>query len=254
MTGAVTSVIDSARPRHMRLGDLLPDVAGIPPGLVISGLVQDSREIRPGDAFVAIGGFGTHGLKFVEQARAARASAILYEPPASNDIPAPADAIAVPRLRARMGGMADRFHGRPSAAILGYHVAGKTGTSRKFSGTGGYSKQYVALFAGVVPVENPRFSMVVVIDEPDASAGFGYGGGAVAAPVFKSVMEGTLRLMDVPPDDIETWLAAQAEARSKRIRANGGNPARNAPVLPEVAAVPVHSHGLPAPVPIGGAP
>ncbi|HUH90800.1 MAG TPA: penicillin-binding transpeptidase domain-containing protein, partial [Lysobacter sp.] len=140
------------------------------------------------------------------------------------------------------------------AAILGYHVAGKTGTSRKFSSTGGYSKQYVALFAGVVPVENPRFSMVVVIDEPDASAGFGYGGGAVAAPVFKNVMEGTLRLMDVPPDDIETWLAAQAEARSKRIRANGGNPARNAPVLPEVAAVPVRSHGLPAPVPIGGAP
>jgi cell division protein FtsI (penicillin-binding protein 3) len=60
--------------------------------------------------------------------------------------------------------------------------------------------------------------------------------------------------MDVPPDDIETWLAAQAEARSKRIRANGGSPARNVPVLPEVAAVPVRSHGLPAPVPIGGAP
>ncbi len=140
------------------------------------------------------------------------------------------------------------------AAILGYHVAGKTGTSRKFSSTGGYSKQYVALFAGVVPVDNPRFSMVVVIDEPDASAGFGYGGGAVAAPVFKSVMEGTLRLMDVPPDDIDTWLAAQAAARSKRIRANGGTPAQNAPVLPEIAAAAVRPHGLPAPVEIGGSP
>lgn len=106
-------------------------------------------------------------------------------------------------------------------AILGYHVAGKTGTSRKFASTGGYSRDYVALFAGVVPVENPRFAMVVLIDEPDASKGHGYGGGATAAPVFKSVMDGALRLMDVPPDDIETWIAAQAKK-------NGDT----APVLP----------------------
>src|SRR5690606_28616465 len=51
------------------------------------------------------------------------------------------------------------------AAIPGYHVAGKTGTARKASG-GGYSRRYVSFFAGVVPVENPRFSMVVVIDDP----------------------------------------------------------------------------------------
>ena len=111
-------------------------------------------------------------------------------------------------------------------AVLGYHVAGKTGTSRKFSSSGGYSRDYVALFAGIVPVENPRFAMVVLIDEPDASKGHGYGGGATAAPVFKSVMEGALRLMDVPPDDIETWIAAQSKARGK-----DGNP----PVLPLAA-------------------
>lgn len=111
-------------------------------------------------------------------------------------------------------------------AVLGYHVAGKTGTSRKFSSSGGYSRDYVALFAGIVPVENPRFAMVVLIDEPDASKGHGYGGGATAAPVFKSVMEGALRLMDVPPDDIETWIAAQSRARGK-----DGNP----PVLPLAA-------------------
>lgn len=144
------------------------------------------------------------------------------------------------------------------AAILGYHVAGKTGTARKYSSSGGYSKHYLALFAGVVPVEHPRFAMAVVIDDPDASAGYGYGGGAVAAPVFKNVMEGTLRLMDVQPDDIETWLTAQADARAKRIRANGGKPVRDVPVLPQAvqAASPsaAPSHGLPAPVSIGGAP
>ncbi|WP_407354097.1 peptidoglycan D,D-transpeptidase FtsI family protein [Luteimonas sp. R10] len=113
------------------------------------------------------------------------------------------------------------------AAILGYHVAGKTGTARKASG-GGYARRYVAFFAGLVPAENPRFSMVVVIDDPDTSGGGStYGGGWVAAPVFKSVMEGALRLMDVPPDDIETWLAAQAgEKLGMGNRASGLDEAR----------------------------
>ena len=103
------------------------------------------------------------------------------------------------------------------AAILGYHVAGKTGTARKASG-GGYARRYVAFFAGVVPVENPRFSMAVVINDPDPSRGT-YGGGYVSAPVFARVMEGTLRLMDVPPDDIETLLAVQAAEEARRARA-----------------------------------
>lgn len=98
------------------------------------------------------------------------------------------------------------------AAILGYHVAGKSGTARKASG-GGYSRRYVSFFAGVVPVENPRFSMVVVVNDPEPERG--YYGGAVSAPVFHHVMEGALRLMDVPPDDIETWLAAQAAGEAK---------------------------------------
>ncbi len=110
------------------------------------------------------------------------------------------------------------------AAILGYHVAGKTGTARKASG-GGYARRYLAFFAGLVPVENPRFSMAVVIDDPDPSRGGStYGGGMVAAPVFQRVMDGALRLMDVPPDDIETWLAAQAEAEAKAARAAGKAP------------------------------
>jgi cell division protein FtsI (penicillin-binding protein 3) len=92
------------------------------------------------------------------------------------------------------------------AAILGYHVAGKTGTARK-ANKGGYSKRYVAFFAGLVPVDNPRFSMTVVLDDPDPARG--YYGGIVSAPVFKNVMEGALRLMDVPPDDIDTWIVAQ---------------------------------------------
>jgi cell division protein FtsI (penicillin-binding protein 3) len=102
-----------------------------------------------------------------------------------------------------------------AAAILGYHVAGKTGTARK-AGSGGYSNRYISFFAGVVPVDNPRFSMVVVISEPDTSKGWQFGGGGfVSAPVFRNVMEGALRRMDVPPDDIDAWLAAQAKDEAK---------------------------------------
>ncbi len=104
------------------------------------------------------------------------------------------------------------------AAILGYHVAGKTGTARILI-NGVYSRRYNAFFAGLVPVDNPRFAMAVVLKDPDPSTG--YTGGLVSAPVFKNVMEGALRLMDVPPDDIDTWLAAQAAADAKRSRQAG---------------------------------
>ena len=47
--------------RAMALATLLPDVAGIPDGLVVTGLTLDSRDVRPGDAFVAIGGGKSRG-------------------------------------------------------------------------------------------------------------------------------------------------------------------------------------------------
>ncbi|HVI25881.1 MAG TPA: UDP-N-acetylmuramoyl-L-alanyl-D-glutamate--2,6-diaminopimelate ligase [Xanthomonadaceae bacterium] len=114
----------------MRLAELLPDVPGIPAGLAIDGLVMDSRAVAPGYGFVAIAGFGTHGLAFAQQARAAGAAAILFEPPAPEEYPAPADAIPVPGLRARLGDMGDRFHGQPSRAMT---VVGVTGTNGKTS-------------------------------------------------------------------------------------------------------------------------
>ncbi|MCA1714090.1 MAG: UDP-N-acetylmuramoyl-L-alanyl-D-glutamate--2,6-diaminopimelate ligase [Gammaproteobacteria bacterium] len=114
----------------MLLRELLPDVAGISPELVVTGLTQDSRALQSGDVFVAIAGFGAHGLNFVDQAKAAGAVAIVFEPPAPDSLPAPDDAIAVPNLRARLGELADRFHGRPSRAMT---MVGVTGTNGKTS-------------------------------------------------------------------------------------------------------------------------
>ena len=103
-----------------------------------------------------------------------------------------------------VGGTAQR------AAITGYRVAGKTGTARQASG-GGYAKRYVSVFAGVVPLDHPKFAMVVIINNP---RGRDYYGGLVSAPVFHNVMDGALRLMDVPPDHIEQWYAAEPAAAS----------------------------------------
>jgi cell division protein FtsI (penicillin-binding protein 3) len=98
------------------------------------------------------------------------------------------------------------------AAIIGYRVAGKTGTARTASG-GGYSRHYVSVFAGVVPMDHPKFAMVVVINNP---SGKSYYGGLVSAPVFHNVMDGALRLMDVPPDHIEQWTAGTPAAALTR--------------------------------------
>ena len=84
------------------------------------------------------------------------------------------------------------------ARVRGYRVGGKTGTVRK-SGIGGYTEdRYVALFAGVAPMSNPRVVVVVVVDEP---SGEHYYGGKVAAPVFSEIAGGTLRMLGAAPDD-----------------------------------------------------
>jgi cell division protein FtsI (penicillin-binding protein 3) len=87
------------------------------------------------------------------------------------------------------------------ARVMGYRVAGKTGTAWKASETGGYStNKYMAVFGGVVPASHPRLAAVVVIDEPSGGA---YYGGEVAAPVYSAVMSGALRLLAIPPDDLQ---------------------------------------------------
>lgn len=86
------------------------------------------------------------------------------------------------------------------AKVANYTVAGKTGTVHKFT-AGGYAEdRYLSLFAGMVPAEDPKLVMVVMIDEPRNGE---YFGGEVSAPVFSKVMAGAMRLLDVPPDSVE---------------------------------------------------
>ena len=84
----------------------------------------------------------------------------------------------------------------PKAQVIGYRVAGKTGTAHKLEG-GNYVNRYVSSFVGFAPVSNPRLLVAVMIDEPSAGA---YYGGEVAAPVFSNVMGAALRMQGVPTD------------------------------------------------------
>lgn len=94
------------------------------------------------------------------------------------------------------------------AAIDGYPVAGKTGTAQKSDPAhGGYAKdKYVSSFVGFAPANKPRLTIAVVLDEPMIA----HQGGAVAAPVFRRVMEASLRHLGVPAERAQNNAVALA--------------------------------------------
>ena len=92
------------------------------------------------------------------------------------------------------------------AKVMGYRVGGKTGTAHKV-GKGGYEDSaYSAIFSGIAPISDPRFVLVVVIDQPKGQE---YYGGEVAAPVFSRIMEKALRTLEVSPDQSQDYQIAE---------------------------------------------
>jgi len=84
-----------------------------------------------------------------------------------------------------------------AAAVEGFEVAGKTGTSQKLDqATGRYSgHKVVASFVGFVPAEQPRLAIVVVIDEPRILRW----GGSIAAPTFREIARESLQHLRISP-------------------------------------------------------
>ncbi|WP_127533505.1 penicillin-binding protein [Paenibacillus kobensis] len=101
-----------------------------------------------------------------------------------------------------------------NAYIEGYRVAGKTGTAQKWDNTANGGKgdwsddKFVVSFIGFAPVGNPKILVYVVIDEPNDKY---VGGGAAAAPVFKEIVQQSLRRMGIKPQ-----LTAAEEAANKK--------------------------------------
>jgi cell division protein FtsI (penicillin-binding protein 3) len=93
------------------------------------------------------------------------------------------------------------------ALAEGYLAAGKTGTTQKYDPVAkAYStKRHIASFVGFVPVESPRLSVVVVLDDPQVQEHYG---GQVAAPVFREVTRRALLAVGIPPARSDRFLTA----------------------------------------------
>lgn len=92
------------------------------------------------------------------------------------------------------------------AAIPGYRTAGKTGTAQMLE-NGAYSdRDYHASFCGFLPVENPRYVIIVTIQRP---VGRLHGGGDVAAPLFARIALQLARLYDLPTDLVQRDFIAE---------------------------------------------
>jgi len=117
------------------------------------------------------------------------------------DVPAEGTQVISPttaRAVRRMLEMAVQSGGTaPRAQVMGYRVAGKTGTAHKLEGGVYAPDKYISSFVGMAPASAPRLIVAVMIDEPSAGH---YYGGTVAAPLFSRVMGGALRFIGIAPD------------------------------------------------------
>jgi cell division protein FtsI/penicillin-binding protein 2 len=94
------------------------------------------------------------------------------------------------------------------AQIPGYTVAGKTGTTPKYDAKhDSYCDpykghcEYQTSFVGFAPASHPRFVALVMVDQPQSKNPYDIEGGTVAAPIFKSIAQGILQILQVKPDN-----------------------------------------------------
>jgi len=111
----------------MTLGELFGPAAGNLSGVQVEDLVLDSRQVRPGAAFLAVQGIQSHGLDHLDDALARGATVVVYEPSASHtEVAAPS--IAVPGLSAQLGALARQYFTAQAEPPI---LAGVTGTNGK---------------------------------------------------------------------------------------------------------------------------
>jgi len=126
----IVNVADHARVRNLRT--LFAGLtAAVLPDVEVTDLTIDSKQVRPGGAFIALQGLRSHGLHFATNAVKAGATAVLWEPSdriAAPEFPAHVIAMAIPQLSSMLGTLADRFFGEPSRAV---NVTAVTGTNGK---------------------------------------------------------------------------------------------------------------------------
>ena len=186
-----------------RFGFGVPTSTGFPGEA--SGLLRAAQSWRQVEQVTMAFGYGVSGTALqLARAYAALASGGLLRPVSflavsAGEQPAgeralPADVAA--EVNAMLEGVVGPGGTATKAAIAGYRVAGKTGTTHIAAGGSYDRRRYLATFAGFAPVSHPRLVLLVSLRDPQGA----YYGGEVAAPVFQSVMAGALRMLGVAPD------------------------------------------------------
>lgn len=84
-----------------------------------------------------------------------------------------------------------------NAYVMGYRIAGKTGTSEDLTQKEGERKQYVSSFLGFAPADDPEIAVLVLLDDPVDSNIYG---SVIAAPVAGSIISETLSYLGIEPE------------------------------------------------------
>jgi cell division protein FtsI (penicillin-binding protein 3) len=190
-----------------RFGFGVPTSTGFPGEA--SGLLRAAQSWRRVEQVTMAFGYGVSGTALqLARAYATLASGGLLRPVSflavsASEQPAgeralPADVAA--EVNAMLEGVVGPGGTATKAAITGYRVAGKTGTTHIAAGGSYDRRRYLSTFAGFAPVSNPRLVLLVSLRDPQGA----YYGGEVAAPVFQNVMAGALRLLGIAPDALPT--------------------------------------------------
>jgi UDP-N-acetylmuramoyl-L-alanyl-D-glutamate--2,6-diaminopimelate ligase len=154
----------------MKLRELLPPDAEIAAGngdIECAGVTADSRAVKPGDLFVAIAGGKTDGLRFVDQALAAGAVAVMAERAPERSLPDTVAFIRVPNARRALAYAASKIYPRQP-----HIIAAVTGTSGKTS-VAAFTRQiwealgHRAASIGTIGVVSPRGETYGSLTTPD---------------------------------------------------------------------------------------
>ena len=152
----------------MRLEDLARGVPGATVegngGVEVSGVAYDSRDVKPGDLFVAVAGIRSDGHAYAADAVVAGAVAVAVERPV--DLPPDTPVLKVPSTRAGLAEIAAEFYGRPSRHL---HVAGITGTDGKTTVT--HMAEHVLMASGIVAGAMSTVAFSVHGNETDNTSG-----------------------------------------------------------------------------------
>jgi cell division protein FtsI (penicillin-binding protein 3) len=143
---------------------------------------------------------------FVKEIRKAGLPVTTFETQVINPKIASKEAIDIAKML--LEAVVDHGTGSPLKNPI-YKVAGKTGTAQLAQNKGGYNKtNYKGSFVGYFPADNPKYSCIVVINNPTIG---GYYGGAIAAPVVREIAD---RIYATDPEVGMNWVDTTHTART----------------------------------------